>query len=70
MLTGSNSPDDVDRARRAGAKGYITKDAIAANLVDAILAAAGRAERRCYPFAAMLQVSAVFQVIVSVALSR
>ena len=41
MLTGSNSPDDVDRARRAGAKGYITKDAIAAHLVDAILAAAG-----------------------------
>ena len=41
MLTGSNSPDDVDRARRAGAKGYITKDAIAAKLVDAILAAAG-----------------------------
>ena len=41
MLTGSNSPEDVDRARRAGAKGYITKDAIAASLVDAILAAAG-----------------------------
>ena len=41
MLTGSNSPDDVDRARRIGAKGYITKDAIAANLVDAILSAAG-----------------------------
>jgi DNA-binding NarL/FixJ family response regulator len=41
MLTGSNSPADVDRARRAGAKGYITKDAIAASLVDAILAAAG-----------------------------
>jgi DNA-binding NarL/FixJ family response regulator len=41
MLTGSNSPDDVDRARRVGAKGYITKDAIAASLVDAILAAAG-----------------------------
>src|SRR5688572_3505875 len=40
MLTGSNSPEDVDRARRAGAKGYITKDAIAARLVDAILAAA------------------------------
>jgi DNA-binding NarL/FixJ family response regulator len=40
MLTGSSSPDDVDRARRAGAKGYITKDAIAASLVDAILAAA------------------------------
>jgi DNA-binding NarL/FixJ family response regulator len=42
MLTGSNSPDDVDRARRAGARGYITKDAIAASLVDAILAAGGR----------------------------
>ena len=41
MLTGSSSPDDVDRARRVGAKGYITKDAIAASLVDAILAAAG-----------------------------
>ena len=41
MLTGSSSPEDVDRARRAGAKGYITKDAIAASLVDAILAAAG-----------------------------
>ena len=41
MLTGSNAPEDVDRARRAGAKGYITKDAIAASLVDAILSAAG-----------------------------
>jgi two-component system nitrate/nitrite response regulator NarL len=41
MLTGSNSSEDVDRARRAGAKGYITKDAIAASLVDAILTAAG-----------------------------
>ena len=40
MLTGSSSPEDIDRARRAGAKGYITKDAIAASLVDAILAAA------------------------------
>jgi two-component system, NarL family, nitrate/nitrite response regulator NarL len=40
MLTGSNAPEDVDRARRVGVKGYITKDAIAASLVDAILAAA------------------------------
>ena len=40
MLTGSNSPEDIDRARRAGAKGYITKDTIAASLVDAILDAA------------------------------
>ncbi len=41
MLTGSNSSDDVDRARRAGAKAYITKDAISARVVGAILAAAG-----------------------------
>jgi two-component system, NarL family, nitrate/nitrite response regulator NarL len=42
MLTGSSAPEDVDRARRAGVKGYITKDAIAASLVEAILTAAGR----------------------------
>jgi DNA-binding NarL/FixJ family response regulator len=40
MLTGSSAPEDIDRARRVGAKGYITKDAIAARLVEAILAAA------------------------------
>jgi DNA-binding NarL/FixJ family response regulator len=40
ILTGSSAPEDVDRARRVGAKGYITKDAIAASLVDAILEAA------------------------------
>jgi len=40
MLTGSNASQDVDRARRAGAHGYVTKDAIAARLVDAILEAA------------------------------
>jgi DNA-binding NarL/FixJ family response regulator len=41
MLTGSNSPYDIDRARRVGVNGYVTKDAIAARLVQAILAAAG-----------------------------
>ena len=41
MLTGSDSAQDVDRARRAGASGYVTKDAIAARLVSAILTAAG-----------------------------
>ena len=40
MLTGSNSPQDIDKARRSGANGYITKDAIAARLVDSILEAA------------------------------
>jgi len=40
ILTGSSAPADIDRARRVGAKGYITKDTIAASLVDAILAAA------------------------------
>lgn len=37
MLTGSNARMDVDRARRAGAAGYVTKDRIAAELIDAIL---------------------------------
>jgi two-component system nitrate/nitrite response regulator NarL len=37
MLTGSNSRLDVDRARRAGAAGYVTKDRIAAELIDAIV---------------------------------
>jgi DNA-binding NarL/FixJ family response regulator len=37
MLTGSNSRSDVDRARQAGAAGYVTKDRIAAELIDAIL---------------------------------
>jgi DNA-binding NarL/FixJ family response regulator len=37
MLTGSNSRADVDRARRAGASGYVTKDRIAAELIDAIV---------------------------------
>jgi DNA-binding NarL/FixJ family response regulator len=39
MLTGSSAAQDVDRARQAGVAGYVTKDAIAAELVDAILAA-------------------------------
>ena len=40
MLTGSNAPEDIERARAVGVKGYVTKDAIAASLVDEILAAA------------------------------
>jgi len=36
MLTGSNSRTDVARARNAGAAAYVTKDRIAAQLVDAI----------------------------------
>ncbi len=42
MLTDSNARDDVDRARRAGADGYVTKDRIAAELIDAIIEIAGR----------------------------
>jgi DNA-binding NarL/FixJ family response regulator len=42
MLTGSNSRLDVDRAREAGAAGYVTKERIAAELVDAILEIAAR----------------------------
>ena len=37
MLTGSNARHDVNRARAAGAAGYITKDRIAGDLIDAIL---------------------------------
>jgi two-component system, NarL family, response regulator LiaR len=36
MLTGSNSRIDVDRAKEAGAAGYVTKDRIAGELIDAI----------------------------------
>ena len=42
MLTGSNSRTDVDRARKAGAAGYVTKDRIAAELIDAILEVVSR----------------------------
>ena len=37
MLTGSNSRDDVDRSRDAGASGYVTKDRIASELVATIV---------------------------------
>jgi DNA-binding NarL/FixJ family response regulator len=42
MLTGSNSRADVDRSRQAGAAGYVTKDRIAAELIDAIVEIARR----------------------------
>jgi DNA-binding NarL/FixJ family response regulator len=42
MLTGSNSRSDVDRARKAGAAGYVTKDRIAAELIDAIVEISAR----------------------------
>ncbi len=42
MLTGSNARADVDRARKAGAAGYVTKDRIAAELIDSILEVASR----------------------------
>ncbi len=40
MVTGSDSQDDLEAARRAGAAGYLTKDRIAGELVGAILASA------------------------------
>ena len=42
MLTGSSDRTDVDRARQAGAAGYVTKDRIAAELVEAIVRLAKR----------------------------
>jgi DNA-binding NarL/FixJ family response regulator len=40
FLTGSNSPADVAQARAVGGAGYVTKDQIVSELVDAIHAAA------------------------------
>ena len=40
VLTGSEAPQDVSRARAAGAAAYVTKDQIAGDLVRAILDAA------------------------------
>ena len=42
VLTGSDAPEDITRARAAGATGYVTKDQMAGDLVRAILDAAGR----------------------------
>ena len=42
MLTGSNSRIDVDLARKSGAAGYVTKDRIAADLIEAIVQVAAR----------------------------
>ena len=42
VLTGSDSRTDVDRAREAGAAGYVTKDRIAAELIEAIFEIAPR----------------------------
>ena len=36
MLTGSNARDDIARAKEAGAAGYVTKDRIAAQLIESI----------------------------------
>jgi DNA-binding NarL/FixJ family response regulator len=40
FLTGSDAPRDVEEAQRAGASGYLTKDRIASELIDAIFASA------------------------------
>ena len=42
VLTGSDAPHDITRARAAGASGYVTKDQVAGDLVRAILGAVGR----------------------------
>jgi DNA-binding NarL/FixJ family response regulator len=42
MLTGSNAPVDVARSRDAGAAGYVTKDRIASQLIEAIFEVVSR----------------------------
>ena len=39
VVTGSDDPDDIERARTAGAAGHVTKDRILAELVVAIRSA-------------------------------
>jgi DNA-binding NarL/FixJ family response regulator len=39
VLTGSSYADDVEKAYHAGASGYVTKDRIAQDLVQTVLAA-------------------------------
>jgi DNA-binding NarL/FixJ family response regulator len=41
IVTGSDAHQDVDAPPQAGASGYVTKDRIAAELIDAILDVAG-----------------------------
>jgi DNA-binding NarL/FixJ family response regulator len=43
FLTGSNSPSDVAEARASGGAGYVTKDNIASDLLDAIRSLDNRA---------------------------
>jgi len=38
ILTGSNAPEDLERARDAGAEAYLTKEQIASDLVPTLLA--------------------------------
>jgi DNA-binding NarL/FixJ family response regulator len=40
VLSGSSRSEDVDRARRAGARAYTTKDHLGGSLVEAIVTAA------------------------------
>jgi DNA-binding NarL/FixJ family response regulator len=42
ILTGSSIAADIDRARQAGVAGFLTKDRIGTQLVNAILEAAGQ----------------------------
>jgi DNA-binding NarL/FixJ family response regulator len=42
ILTGATTPEDVDRARQAGAAAYVTKDRIASDLVAEIRSLAAR----------------------------
>ena len=68
MLTGSNSRADVDRAREAGASGYVTKDRIASELIerdrrDRDARRAGYPDARDSAFLAVVQVLIVFVLV-------
>ena len=71
FVTGSNAEEDLERAREVGASGYVSKDRIAAELVEAIRDAAPSTEQLRTPRTArypesVLGVVAAFHVLVSI----
>jgi DNA-binding NarL/FixJ family response regulator len=50
IVTGSVAPEDVERAREAGAAAYVTKDRVFDELVDILVEVAREAENSQFPW--------------------
>ena len=50
IVTGSDAPEDLDRAREAGAAAYVTKDRVHDELTEILLEVAADAEAELSPF--------------------